>query len=81
MVGATEPMATKARNEGSRHKGREEVAESELGVRAVRHLLYSCSLLFPVLMFYHVGGARGGRGSRFAQGLGNQMPGHISQRT
>ncbi|KAH0827788.1 eukaryotic translation initiation factor 3 subunit 8 N-terminus-domain-containing protein [Lanmaoa asiatica] len=26
------------------------------------------------------GGARGGRGSRFAQGLGNQMPGHVAQR-
>ncbi|KAG5643610.1 hypothetical protein DXG03_000618 [Asterophora parasitica] len=27
------------------------------------------------------GGARGGRGGRFSQGLGNQMPGHASQRT
>ncbi|KAF5385793.1 hypothetical protein D9615_002455 [Tricholomella constricta] len=26
------------------------------------------------------GGARGGRGGRFSQGLGNQMPGHTSQR-
>ncbi|TFK44619.1 eukaryotic translation initiation factor 3 domain-containing protein [Crucibulum laeve] len=26
------------------------------------------------------GGARGGRGARFSQGLGNQMPGHTSQR-
>lgn len=31
------------------------------------------------LMSFLSGGARG-RGSRFAQGLGNQMPGHISQR-
>ncbi|KXN90912.1 Eukaryotic translation initiation factor 3 subunit C [Leucoagaricus sp. SymC.cos] len=27
------------------------------------------------------GGARGGRGARFAQGLGNQMPGQIAQRS
>ncbi|KAF8993726.1 eukaryotic translation initiation factor 3 domain-containing protein [Cyathus striatus] len=26
------------------------------------------------------GGTRGGRGGRFSQGLGNQMPGHITQR-
>lgn len=31
------------------------------------------------LTCYFAGGARGGRGARFAQGLGNQMPNHISQ--
>lgn len=41
---------------------------------------FNLSIYVHTLMDFRLGGARGGRGSRFAQGLGNQMPGQVSQR-
>lgn len=72
------------RNDGNKNEKRGEQTQERRGrgerTRGARGMSPFSFPFFSAVVSSHIKGGARGRGARFSQGLGNQMPGHTGQR-